>query len=121
MYTPPPTSLVPVTPRHVCIALAPTRPHMALQVVSLAPLSALTALTDLWLQNNAVAAPPELRVLAGLSGLQRLAIGNNPVAKASEGLEGCWGLMVNHAGVLGWRGAVSERFRTSYSFVASCI
>eukprot|EP00198_Chlamydomonas_reinhardtii_P009788 XP_001699125.1 predicted protein [Chlamydomonas reinhardtii] len=55
------------------------------KVASLAPLSALTQLTDLWLQNNAVAAPPELRVLAGLSALQRLAIGNNPVAKVIDG------------------------------------
>ncbi|KXZ43227.1 hypothetical protein GPECTOR_97g765 [Gonium pectorale] len=52
------------------------------KVASLAPLSGLVALADLWLQNNALAAPAELLVMAGLPGLQRLAIANNPVVKA---------------------------------------
>ncbi|EFJ51758.1 hypothetical protein VOLCADRAFT_87559 [Volvox carteri f. nagariensis] len=52
------------------------------KIVSLGPLSGLSSLADLWLQNNCVAAPGELRVLAGLPGLQRLAIANNPLAKA---------------------------------------
>ncbi len=51
---------------------------------SLAPLSALSALTDLWLQSNALAAPSELRVLGCLPGLQRLAIASNPMAKVSR-------------------------------------
>ncbi|GLI58443.1 hypothetical protein VaNZ11_000066 [Volvox africanus] len=55
------------------------------KVVSLAPLSGLNCLADLWIQNNCVAAPGELRVLAGLPGLQRLAIANNPLAKALPG------------------------------------
>ncbi|GIL71140.1 hypothetical protein Vretifemale_1751, partial [Volvox reticuliferus] len=55
------------------------------KVVSLAPLSGLNCLADLWIQNNCVAAPGELRVLAGLPALQRLAIANNPLAKALPG------------------------------------